>query len=238
MVLTDDNFASIVGAVREGRTIYSNIVKFVRYQLSTNIGALLSMLTASLLGWPAPFNPIQILWVNIIMDGPPAMAMGLDPARPEVMLERPRAADEEILSWRRLGLLAAYGAIMVAGTLGMLQYGLASGEGGLPRALTLAFTTFVLFQIFNAFNARVERGSVFTRLFFSNLPLWLSLAGVTALQVMAVEWVAAQAIFRTVPLSLEDWGLCVAVAALILVYGEIHRGVRWLLEGEQRQTAR
>jgi Ca2+-transporting ATPase len=238
MVLTDDNFATIVGAVGEGRTIYSNIVKFVRYQLSTNIGALLSMLTASLLGWPAPFNPIQILWVNIIMDGPPAMAMGLDPARPEVMRERPRSPDEEMLSWRRLGLLMAFGSIMVIGSLGMLQYGLWRGEGGLPRALTLAFTTFVLFQLFNAFNARVERGSALTRRFFSNLPLWLSLIGVAALQVVAVEWGPAQSIFRTVDLSWNDWGLCALVAASILVYGEAHRGLRWLIEGERRRAAR
>jgi len=238
MVLTDDNFATIVGAVSEGRTIYSNIVKFVRYQLSTNIGALLSMLTASLFGWPAPFNPIQILWVNIIMDGPPAMAMGLDPARPEVMKDKPRSAGEEILSWRRLGLLMMFGSIMTAGTLSMMLYGLAAEPGNPTYGLTLAFNTFVLFQIFNAHNARVERGTVFTRRLLTNPALWLSLAGVGMLQVVAVQWQPAETIFRTQALSGSDWALCLAVSATILVYGELHRAVRWMLEGDRRIKSR
>jgi Ca2+-transporting ATPase len=238
MVLTDDNFATIVGAVSEGRTIYSNIVKFVRYQLSTNIGALLSMFTSSLLGWPAPLNTIQILWVNIIMDGPPAMAMGLDPARPEVMREPPRAVDAEILSWRRLALIMTFGAIMVAGTLGMLYWGRLDDPANPARALTLAFTTFVWFQIFNSFNARMERGTVFSGRTFSNLPLWLSLIGVAVLQAVVVEWGPAQIIFRTVSLSWEDWGRCIAVSATILLFGEIFRGVRALAEGERRKAPR
>lgn len=109
MVLTDDNFATIVRAVREGRTIYDNIVKFVRFQLSTNIGALLAVFTAPFLGLPLPFSPIQLLWVNIIMDGPPAMALGADPSQPGVMDVPPRARDERILSLRRIGNLTVYG---------------------------------------------------------------------------------------------------------------------------------
>jgi len=237
MVLTDDNFATIVGAVREGRTIYSNIVKFVRYQLSTNIGALLSMFVASLFGWLPPFSTIQILWINIIMDGPPAMAMGLDPARPEVMREPPRAVDAEILSWRRLGLIMTFGAIMVAGTLGMLRYGQIRGESD-GYALTMAFTTFVWFQIFNSFNARLEQGTVFSARTFSNLPLWLSLAGVALLQTVAVEWEPAQAIFRTTGLSTDDWMLCIAVSAAILVFGELFRLVRGMLPGDPRAQPR
>jgi Ca2+-transporting ATPase len=237
MVLTDDNFATIVGAVGEGRTIYSNIVKFVRFQLSTNIGALLSMFVASLLGWLPPFSTIQILWINIIMDGPPAMAMGLDPARPEVMLEPPRAVDAEILSWHRLGLIMTFGAIMVAGTLGMLRYGQMRGDGD-AYALTMAFTTFVWFQIFNSFNARMERGTVFSARTFSNLPLWSSLAGVAILQTVAVEWGPAQAVFGTVSLSLNDWRLCIGVAAAILVFGELFRAFRAITGGERRSQPR
>jgi Ca2+-transporting ATPase len=237
MVLTDDNFATIVGAVGEGRTIYSNIVKFVRYQLSTNIGALLSMFVASLLGWLPPFSTIQILWINIIMDGPPAMAMGLDPARPEVMREPPRATNAEILSWRRLGLIMTFGAIMVAGTLGMLRYAQLRGESD-AYALTMAFTTFVWFQIFNSFNARLERGTVFSARSLSNLPLWLSLAGVAILQTVAVEWGPAQLIFRTVSLALNDWGRCIGTAATILVFGELFRAFLALMEGERRHEPR
>ena len=119
MVLADDNFATIVNAVSEGRTIYDNIVKFVRFQLSTNVGAILSVLSASLLGLPAPFTAIQILWINIIMDGPPALTLGLDPARPGIMHEAPRSRDQAILGWHRFGRLALYGATMAAGTLAL-----------------------------------------------------------------------------------------------------------------------
>ena len=170
MVLTDDNFASIVRAVHEGRTIYDNIVKFVRFQLATNMGALGTVLGATLLGWPVPFNPIQILWVNMIMDGPPAMALGVEPARDGLMREPPRSPQADIMPWRRIGKLAAFGLTMTAGTLAVYWFAMRSGDA--PRALTLAFTTFVLFQFFNVFNARAENGSAFNRHFFSNRMLW------------------------------------------------------------------
>src|SRR5210317_303430 len=120
MVLTDDNFATIVKAVKEGRTIYDNIVKFVRFQLSTNIGAILTVLVAPFVGLPLPFTPIQLLWVNIIMDGPPAMSLGVDPPQPGIMSGPPRKTNERILTLRRLGKFASYGIIMTAGTLGVL----------------------------------------------------------------------------------------------------------------------
>ncbi|MGB7453057.1 MAG: HAD-IC family P-type ATPase, partial [Lysobacterales bacterium] len=119
MVLTDDNFATIVKAVEEGRTIYDNIVKFVRFQLSTNIGAILTVLIAPFLGLPLPFTPIQLLWVNIIMDGPPAMALGVDPAQPDTMSHQPRKTVDQILKLRLLGKLMSYGTIMMIGTLGV-----------------------------------------------------------------------------------------------------------------------
>jgi Ca2+-transporting ATPase len=221
MVLTDDNFASIVRAVKEGRTIYDNIVKFVRFQLGTNMGALGTVLGASLLGWPVPFNPIQILWVNMIMDGPPAMALGVDPARHGIMSEPPRQPKAEILTWRRLGKLATFGLTMTLGTLAIFWFGLKSGDQ--PRALTLAFTTFVLFQFFNVFNARAETGSAFTQHFFGNRMLWLALSGVLALQLMVVHWGPAQAIFRTTDLSIADWGMAAAVASSVLLLEEARK---------------
>jgi magnesium-transporting ATPase (P-type) len=158
MVLMDDNFATIVRAVEEGRVIFDNIVKFVRFQLSTNIGAILTVLAATLMGMPAPFTAIQLLWINIIMDGPPAMTLGVEPARPGIMQAEPRRQDAQILTLRRLAPRTlrrdhdGRHALAVSGCLGH------------PRqayALTLAFTTFVLFQFFNVFNARNEHGSAF-----------------------------------------------------------------------------
>ncbi|MHB1291615.1 MAG: cation-translocating P-type ATPase [Sulfuricella sp.] len=226
MVLTDDNFATIVGAVEEGRTIYDNIVKFVRFQLSTNVGAILTVLGAQLLGLPTPFTAIQILWINIIMDGPPAMTLGLEPARPGIMNEPPRSPEARILTLPRFWRLLAYGAIMAAGTIGVFFYGLQTGEE--TYALTLAFTTFVLFQFFNVFNARTEHGTAFNRQFFANGKLWTALIGVVGLQVVVVHWGPAQEIFRTTDLSVADWGLTFAVAASVLLLEEARKlAARW-----------
>jgi Ca2+-transporting ATPase len=220
MVLTDDNFATIVRAVGEGRAIYDNIVKFVRFQLSTNMGAIQTVLGASLLGWATPFTAIQILWINIIMDGPPAMSLGVEPARPGVMDEPPRPREARILTARRLAQLFVYGFTMAVGTLALFHYAKPQGE---TYALTLAFTTFVLFQFFNLFNARTEHGSAFNRHFFRNRGLWLSLAAVLALQALVVHWAPAQAIFRTTDLAAADWALAAAVASSVLLLDEARK---------------
>ena len=221
LVLTDDNFATIVKAVEEGRVVYDNIVKFVRFQLSTNIGAILTVLTATLMGMPAPFTAIQLLWINIIMDGPPAMTLGIEPARPGIMQDKPRRQSAQILTSGRLARLAMYGMTMMVGTLFMFQHGLSAQDQ--TYALTLAFTTFVLFQFFNAFNARAEHGSAFNANFFKNGKLWLALAAVLALQVMAVHWQPAQAIFGTTDLLLEDWLLATLVASSVLLLDELRK---------------
>ncbi|MBI5163201.1 MAG: HAD-IC family P-type ATPase [Magnetospirillum sp.] len=218
MVLTDDDFATVVGAMHEGRTITDNILKFVRFQLSTNIGALLAVVAAPLAGLPVPFHPIQILWVNIIMDGPPAMALAFDPARPGLMDEPPQPRDAAILSSGRLLRLGLYGVTMAGGTLAVFAVTLA--DHGLEVARTLAFTTFVLFQFCNVFNARVGSESAFNRRTLSNGKLWLALLGVLGLQAVAVEWGPAQALFHTVSLTGEQWLLAAAVASSVVVFDE------------------
>ncbi len=221
MVLTNDSFATIVEAVHEGRRIYDNIVKFLRFQVSTNAGAILTMLLAPLFGLPVPFTALQILLVNIIMDGPPAMALGLDPARPDLMAVQPRSPDERVLSWGRLGIIGFYGAIMAAGTLIMLAYGVATGDT--ERATTLAFTTFVLFQFCNAFNVRSETCSVFAHNFFSNWQLWAALVTVVSLLVLVVNWPLAQEIFHMRPLSALDWVLATSIAVSVLLIEEARK---------------
>ncbi len=235
LVLTDDNFASIVGAVKEGRTIYDNIVKFVRFQLSTNIGAMITVLGAPLVGLPTPFTAIQILWVNIIMDGPPAMTLGVEPAKSGIMQQRPRPRDADVLTGRRMLRLGMYGLTMAAGTL--LAYVWGHGRDGHAYATTLAFTTFVLFQFFNIFNARAEHRSAFNRQFFDNGKLWLALAGVVLMQVIVVHWAPAQAVFATVGLRIEDWGVAAAIASSVLLLDEARKlVVRLLTSGEQEKT--
>lgn len=221
MILTDDNFTAIVNAVREGRGIYDNMVKFIRFQLSTNIGAILCVAIAPLLNLPLPFTAIQLLWINIIMDGPPAMSLGVDPVRIGTMNEPPRFANAQLLSWRRLAQLFFYGVIMTIGTLGILFYDLKIHDA--EHAKTLAFTTFVLFQVFNVFNARSEKGTAFNRQFFKNRYLWLSLISVVTLQIGMAQWEFAQTIFRTADLDLDDGLLVVSVASSVLILEEVRK---------------
>ncbi|MGJ0486368.1 MAG: cation-translocating P-type ATPase [Methylomicrobium sp.] len=221
MILTDDNFATIVKAVKEGRRIYENMVKFIRFQLSTNIGAILTVAGAQLLGLPSPFSAVQLLWINIIMDGPPAMSLSVDPGRADTMSEAPRPTKARILSLRRFGNLFTYGLTMAVGTLGVLFYALLDGDAEHARAL--AFTTFVLFQVFNVFNARSEKDSAFNGHFFANQMLWLTLIGVCLLQILVIHWPAAHRIFHTVPLTAGDWLIASALASSVLILEEMRK---------------
>ncbi len=237
MVLTDDNFATIVGAVKEGRTIYENIVKFVRFQLSTSVGAILTVFGAQLLGLPMPFTAIHILWIALIMDGPPAVMLGLEPSRPGIMNEPPQRSNARILTLRRFGRLLAYGATMAAGTLGVYLHGLETGDQA--YASTLAFTTFVLFQFFNVMNARFDASTAFNRQLFKNSKLWLALAAVLVLQVVVVNWAPAQAVFDTVALNAGDWLLATGMAASVLLLDEARKlGVLCWRRVGVRQTTR
>ncbi|MEO8298814.1 MAG: HAD-IC family P-type ATPase [Burkholderiales bacterium] len=221
MVLTDDNFATLVTAVRHGRTLYDNILKFVRFQLTTTIGAILTVFTAPLLGLPEPFTALQILWVAILMDGPPAVSLALDAARPGVMDEAPRPRAEPVLPLARVARVFAYGATMMVGTLAVLYHGVQTGPQ--DRALTMAFVTFVLFQLFNVFNARNETGSAFNAQFFSNRMLWVSLSGALLLQVLATQWLPASRLFGTTGMAWADWGVAAGVASLVLLLEEARK---------------
>ena len=227
MILTDDNFATIVKAIKEGRGIYDNMVTFLRFQLSTNIGAILTVAIAPALGMPIPFTAVQLLWINIIMDGPPAMSLGVDPTRISSMDEMPRNPKTRILSLRRFGNLFSYGLTMAAGTLGALYYGLQTGT--LHHATTLAFTTFVLFQVFNVFNARAEKSSTFNSHFFANKMLWLAILSVLILQMLVIYWAPAQAIFQTTSLTAHDWLIATGVAASVLILEELRKLIKGVI---------
>jgi Ca2+-transporting ATPase len=232
MVLTDDNFATIVNAVERGRAIYDNIVNFVRFQLSTNFGAIITILLAQVVGLPAPFTAIQILWVNLIMDGPPALALGVDPPDPDVMERPPRDPDSQVLDLSRVLHLLLVGAVMAAGTLGMQRYGLAVGDEAL--AGTMAFTTFVLYQVGNAFNARDDVVTAFRRHSLANHRLLWALAGVVVLQVAAVNVSFLQAIFDTTALTPAQWGLAAAAAVSVLIVEEVRKAVVRAMGGTER----
>ncbi|MGW7409972.1 cation-translocating P-type ATPase [Streptomyces sp. NPDC054833] len=234
MVLTDDDFSTIVRAVREGRAIYDNMVKFVRFQLATNIGAILALLGASLAGLPAPLTAAQLLWINIIMDGPPAMALAVDPARDDVMRHPPRDPGERILDARRLFAISRAGAVMALGTVVLLA--LARPVYGTDTALTMAFTAFVLFQLFNSLCARADDGPLLGRHQLRNRTLWLCLAGVLAVQVAAVQLPWARTVFGTVPLDATQWALCLGTASTVLLAELAVRAAQSALHGSRRAS--
>ncbi len=207
--------------MEEGRLIYDNILKFVRFQLSTNIAAILTVLTATLLGLPVPFTAIQLLWINIIMDGSPAMTLGVEPARSGLMKEAPRTQGTQILPTGRLLRLVVYGLIMTTGTLEVFYHSL--GRGDSADSVTMAFTTFVLYQFFNVFNARAEHETAFNANFLRNRKLWLALGGVVLLPVVVVHWPVAQAIFGTATLSAVDWLVATTVASSVLLADEVRK---------------
>ena len=207
MLLQDDNFATIVEAVKEGRTIFSNIKRFVKFQLSTNIGAILTITAASLINLPIPFNPIQILWINIIMDGPPAQSLGVEPSEEGVM-ERPPSTGN-IIPKRNLIRIAIAGIVMAVGTLLLYYYKLTTGASVLT-ATTVAFTVFVMYQLFNVFNCKAK-GMI------PNKTLIIAVALSFLLQLCVIYIPYLQGIFRTTAISYIDWALILVVASTIFI---------------------
>jgi Ca2+-transporting ATPase len=229
MVLTDDNFATIVRAVREGRGIYDNIVKFTRFQVSTAFGFVLTFLVASLTGIAggAPFTALQILFVNLVMDGPPAMSLGVDPVSPDAMNRSPRPTGERILTRQRLLRILLAGAVMAAGTLAVLQWapGPEPRLGEASTAGTMAFVTFVFFQIFNLLNVRHDTRSVFSRETLHNRSAFIAIAAVIVLLALLVEMDVAHDFVTTTDLTSGQWLTCAAIGSAILWTGELLKTV-------------
>lgn len=207
MLLQDDNFATIVKAVREGRTIFDNIRRFVRFQLSTNIGAILTITSSSIMGLPIPFNPIQVLWINIIMDGPPAQSLGVEPPEKGVMERSP--LKEEIIPRKNLIKIIIAGLVMTVGTLSLYYY-LITNNTELIKAMSMAFTLFVMYQIFNVFNCRAEHG-------FSNKFLYVAVGASFLLQLCVIYLPFLQGVFRTTALGATDWVIILLIASTIFI---------------------
>jgi nucleotide-binding universal stress UspA family protein len=184
-------------------------------------GTLTTLLGTVLAGLPAPMSAIQLLRINIIMDGPPAMVLGIDPPHGKVMSRPPRRSDERILGIRRLAAITRVGAVMAAGTVAVFTGGRALT--GSATAATMAFTAFVLFQLCNALAARSEDGPVLGRHQLSNRVLWICLAAVLAFQVVAVQAPFAQGVFDTVPLGPGQWAVCLATASTVLLTEHVWR---------------
>jgi Ca2+-transporting ATPase len=212
MILADDNFATIVKAVQEGRGIYDNIRKFIRLLLSTNLDEILLVAGATLLGLPLPMLPIQVLWLNIVSDGLPALALSVDPYDTDIMERKPRNPDEGIFHGMVLFVVAAALVAFLAEMILLLVWR-NTGFVDLNRLRTIVFTSTVLFELLFVFNCRSERHSLFRMNPFRNIALVLAVAVSFLLQLAVVYIPFLQPLFKTVPLTASDWLIVLAIAS-------------------------
>jgi Ca2+-transporting ATPase len=204
LVLTDDNFATIVQAVEEGRVIYANLRKVVHFLFTCNLSEILTIFVTILLGFPAPLRPLQILWVNLVTDILPAMALIRDPAEPDVMRRPPRDPQDALVTWRFGRRMLLEGTLLSAGVLGAYLWAVWQ-EGPGPRATTIAFIALVLLHPFQAIHCRSDR------LAWWRLPpnwlAWTVLGVLGGVQWLAVSWTPLARLLGTVSLSAGDWGM-------------------------------
>lgn len=223
MVLTDDNFASIVGAVEEGRIIFANIKKVVTYLLSTNAGEDLILIVTILAAFPLPLTPVQILWINLVTDSFPGLALAADPPREDVLAEPPLDKESRIISRGVLFRLVFVASIMTIGSVSLFYW--AWTTKGLVEARTVTFAVIAIFQLFNAFNVRSPHTSIFKIGFLTNR--WLVVAAFIGLvlQIAVIHLPFMQTLFNTVPLTASEWLLIIAVASSVLWAEEIRKRV-------------
>jgi Ca2+-transporting ATPase len=215
MILTDDNYATIVRAIREGRAIYDNIRKFIRYLLSCNVGEVLVMFLAAFMGLPLPLLPIQILFVNLVTDGLPAMALGIDPPDPGVMDRQPRPPGESIFA-RGLGVKIAFRGILI-GVSTLAVFGLSLGPFGmgLREARSMALATLILSQLFHVFDARTEDRSFLEVGLLSNPWAVLAVLSSVAMLLSVIYVPGLSQLFKTDPLAPGDWVVVVLASGFI-----------------------
>ncbi|MBN1546485.1 MAG: cation-translocating P-type ATPase [Syntrophaceae bacterium] len=237
MILSDDNFATIVAAVREGRGIFDNIRKCLRYLLSSNMGEVLTVflgvVLAAVLGLSdgdntlvLPLLATQILWINLITDSGPALAMGIDPETDDVMARKPRRRTDRVIDghmWAGVVWIGLVMAVVTLITIDMyLPGGLIEGTGSLVTARTAGFTVLVLAQLFNCLNARSEHKSAFHYLFV-NPWLWSAIAISGLLHILVVQIGFLNRAFSTAPLTIDQWLTCLAMASIVLWFSELRK---------------
>ena len=223
MVLTDDNFASIVSAIEEGRVVFKNIRKVVKFLISTNFGEDIAILASLLIfpGLPLIFSPVQILWVNLVTDGILDITIAMEPKENDVMNEEPRPANAKIVNKEILLNTLLVATAMAAGTLFMFSRGFY--QNGIDHARTLAFVTLAMFQVFNALNVRSRSQSVFKLGLLSNKYLNIAIPASILLLVGTIYLPFMQRIMQTVPLSAAEWGLIVPIASTIFFIEEVRK---------------
>ncbi|MFN2252078.1 MAG: cation-translocating P-type ATPase [Anaerolineae bacterium] len=235
MVLTDDNYASIVAAIEEGRTIYNNIRKFVYYLLSCNIGEILIILIAMLLALAPepPLLPIHLLWLNLVTDGLPALALGMEPAEQDVMDRPPRDPEQAVLSRDVWPMIAVQAVVEAIATLAVFTWYYQT-YGDLVLAQTVAFATLTCAELLRAYTSRSETKSIFSIGVFSNRWMVLATASSFALLLIAIYVPALSNVFRTVPLGWSDWSLIAMFAVMPAAVAELSK---WFIRRQSRSAA-
>lgn len=223
MILVDDDFSTILVAISQGKAIFTNIKSFLSFQLSTSVAALLLIAVATLFGFPNPLNPMQILWINILMDGPPAQSLGVEPVGPEVMSKPPRNRSEPVLTRIVLRRVVFRGVMILAGTLFVYIREMSADKEVTARDTTMSFTCFVFFDLFNALASRSAERSIFEIGLFSNsmfnASVGLSLLG----QLLVIYFPPLQRVFQTEALSFRDLLLLTAISSSIWWVDEIRK---------------
>ena len=215
MVVQNNDFTTIVKAVKEGRKIYDNIKRFVKFQVSTNVGAILTIIGTSLLSLPLPFNPVQLLWLNIVMDGPPAQTLGVEGAERDLMQRPPETGD--ILNRKTLTEILISGIVMAIGTISVFAYELSAGASE-SKAMTVAFTLFVVYQLFNAYNRKADSDE-------SSKYLYLAILLSFTLQLLIIYIPQLQIIFRTTSIDMVDWAIIILVGLTIIIADKLMKKV-------------
>jgi Ca2+-transporting ATPase len=230
MVVTDDNFASIVSAVEEGRGIYDNIKKFIHYLLSCNTSEILVMFIASLFGYPVPLLPIQILWINLVTDGLPALALGMDPVEPNIMKRHPRSPTEAVVTRHGIFMMVIQGIFITICTLTAYFFVLYVEKAGIQMARTTVLMVLATSQLFHAFNCRSMRISLFKLGIFTNMKLIYANLASFALLLIVVYFPGLRFFFKTSDLSLFQWFLILGLSSLPLWAMELWKLVGWNLK--------
>ncbi|KAI8058642.1 PMR1-type calcium-transporting P-type ATPase [Gilbertella persicaria] len=235
MILVDDDFSTILNAIEEGKAIFYNIQNFLTFQLSTSISALSLIAISTLFGLKTPLNAMQILWINIIMDGPPAQSLGVEPVDPEIMKKPPRSRNTNILTSRLIARVLTAAVIVTLGTMFVYVSEMADGVVTNKDA-TMTFTTFVFFDMFNALACRSEKQSIFSIGFFSNRMFNIAVGGSIVAQMFVVYVPFFQSIFQTEPLSLSELFKIILVTSTVFWVDEIKKMIRHKGIGIQRSA--
>lgn len=220
MVLTDDDFSTILNAIKEGKGIFYNIQNFLTFQLSTSVAALSLVALATIFNLPNPLNAMQILWINIIMDGPPAQSLGVEPVDPEVMQKPPRSRNDKILTVKVIRRVLCSSFVVILGTL--FVYVREMSDAITRRDTTMTFTCFVLFDMFNALSCRSQTRSIL-ELGMNNKMFNVAVGGSLIGQLCAVYIPFFQSIFQTEAISLMDWVFLIALTSSVWISDEVQK---------------